>query len=32
MLVGLLKAYEHALNGTGIAEHALVDPDAGDQR
>ena len=28
----LLKAYENALNGAGIAEYALVDPNAGDQR
>jgi AcrR family transcriptional regulator len=28
----LLKAYENALNGTGIAEHTLVDPDADDER
>jgi antitoxin YefM len=28
----LLKAYENALNGTGVAEHTLVDPDADDQR
>jgi len=28
----LLKAYENALNGTGIAERALVDPDADDER
>jgi antitoxin YefM len=24
----LLKAYENALNSTGLAEHALIDPDA----
>ncbi len=30
----LLTAYENALNGTGLAEHALIDPDdeEGDQR
>jgi antitoxin YefM len=30
----LLKAYENALNGTGLAERALIDPgaDQGDQR
>lgn len=26
----LLQAYENALNGTGVAEHALIDPDAAD--
>jgi antitoxin YefM len=28
----LLKAYENALNGIGVAEHALIDPDAADAR
>jgi antitoxin YefM len=28
----LLKAYENALNGIHVAEHALVDPDAPDAR
>src|SRR6202034_1962412 len=28
----LLKAYENALNGTGIAEHALMDPGTTDAR
>jgi antitoxin YefM len=27
----LLKAYENALNGINIAEHALIDPAAGDR-
>ena len=26
----LLKAYENALNGLGVAEHTLVDPDTAD--
>jgi antitoxin YefM len=26
----LLKAYENALNGVGLAEHKLIDPDAAD--
>ena len=28
----LLKAYENALNGLHLAEHALIDPDAPDVR
>jgi antitoxin YefM len=28
----LLKAYEHALDGLQLAEHALIDPDAPDAR
>lgn len=28
----LLRAYENALNGIHVAEHALVDPDAADAR
>ncbi len=28
----LLKAYENAVNGTHLAEHALIDPDAADAR
>ena len=27
----LLRAYENALNGTGLAEHELIDPDAAGQ-
>src|SRR6185437_15927669 len=28
----LLNAYENALNGLNVAEHALIDPDAADAR
>ena len=28
----LLKAYENALNGLHVAEHALIDPDVADTR
>ncbi len=28
----LLKAYQNALNGLHVAEHALIDPDAADAR
>ena len=28
----LLNAYENALNGTHLAEHALIDPDTADAR
>jgi len=27
----LLRAYENALNGVNIAEHTLIDPEAGDR-
>jgi antitoxin YefM len=28
----LLRAYENALNGVGLAEHRLIDPDSADSR